>query len=257
MSQFTTGTRLRLAELGRQPLTLALLVLLPPVVIEMYGVAMASFPKLPGLSADPATTGRLTGALFAVAFLAGLVGLFQVISARSGDERAAVAGFSRQVMLATRLVTMLLVAVVGAGVAFTVFTTRVDVAAPAIAFGALVLAALVYGLLGVVVGTLLPRELEGSLVLVFVADLDNALSSGLFPIDASASLPAVGSVGVTDFVPLYHPHELFQAAVLDGTLADGHLLPTVAWIGGLLVVAVAAYSHSTGEGWTLFGGWPA
>lgn len=247
MSRLVTGTRLRLAELVRQPLTLSLLLVLPPVVIEMYGIAVESFPQLPTLGADPATIGRMTGALFAVAFLAGLVGLFQVISARSGDERAAIAGFPRWVMLLTRLVTMLVVALVGASVAFAVFTYQVAVTAPGLALGVLVLAALVYGLLGVIVGTLLPRELEGSIVLVFLADMDNALSSGLFPIEASASLPVVGEVGVTDFVPLFHPHELFTAAVLDGTLAMEHLVPTVGWLVALLVVAFVAHDRVTGE----------
>lgn len=247
MSRIVTGTRLRLSELIRQPLTLTLLLVLPPVVIEMYGVAVESFPQLPSLGADPATVGRMTGALFAVAFLAGLVGLFQVISARSGDERAAIAGFPRWMMLLTRLVTMVVVALTGAAVAFAVFGYRVDVAAPGLAFGVLVLAALVYGLLGVIVGTLLPRELEGSIVLVFLADMDNALSSGLFPIGTEVTLPVVGEVGVTDFVPLFHPHELFTAAVLDGDLAMDHLVPTLGWILGLLIIAFVAYDRVTGE----------
>jgi hypothetical protein len=34
----------------------------------------------------------MTGTLFAVAFFAGLIGLFQLISARSGDERLAPCG---------------------------------------------------------------------------------------------------------------------------------------------------------------------
>lgn len=255
MGRFATGTRLRVLELLRQPLTLGLLVLLPPVVIEMYGIALASFPQLPTLGGtDPATVGRMTGALFAVAFLAGVVGLFQVISARSGDERAAVAGFPRSTMLATRLVTMGVVALAGAVVAFAVLAFRVEVGAPVVALSVLALAGLVYGLLGVVVGTLVPRELEGSIVLVFFADLDNALSSGLFPIDYAVSLSVVGEVGATDLVPLSHPQELFAAAVLDGEFADGHLLPVFAWVAVLLAVAFAAYDRSTGESW-LSGGW--
>lgn len=254
MSRLVTGTRLRLTELARQPLTLATMVVLPPVVIEMYGIAVESFPQLPTLAGDPATVGRMTGALFAVAFLAGLVGLFQIISAREGDERAAIAGFPRWAMLTTRLVTMVIIALAGAVVAFITLSYHVAVATPSLAFGILVLAALVYGLLGVVVGTLLPRELEGSLVLVFLADMDNALSSGLFPIDAAVAVPLVGDVGATALLPLYHPHELFTGAVLDGELATGHLLPTVVWIAVLLGIAFVAYGRVTGGGWTNQGG---
>lgn len=249
MSRLASVTRLRVTELARQPLTLVMLLALPPVVIEMYGVAVKSFPQLSGLGADPATVGRMTGTLFAVAFLAGLIGLFQVISARRGDERAAIAGFPRWELLTTRLVTMLIIAIAGATVALATLSYNVNIEAPALAFGYLVLAALIYGLMGVIVGTLVPKELEGSIVLVFMADIDNALSSGLFPIDAPTTLPLVGTVGVTDFVPLYHPHKLFVGAVLDGDVASGHLLPALAWVLGLLVVAFVAYGHTAGNGW--------
>lgn len=248
MGRLATGTRLRLVELGRQPVTLAMLLVLPPVVVEVYGVAMESFPVAPSMAADPATVGRMTGTLFAVAFLAGLVGLFQIISAQDGDERLAVAGFPRPAMLAARLATMAVVAGLAAAVAYAVFGSRVAVEAPALAFAVLVLSGLLYGLLGVVVGSLVPRELEGSLVLVFLADVDNALSSGLFPVGWSVPLPAVGDVSVVELAPLYHAHELFTAAVLDGELAEGHVLPAVTWVGLLLVVAFGAYARSTGDG---------
>lgn len=245
MSKLGTATRLHLTDLARQPLTVVMLLLLPPVVIEMYGTAVESFPQLPSLAAEPATVGRITGTLFAVAFLAGLIGLFQVISARSGDERAMIAGYPRMQLLVSRIITMVIVALIGAIVAFVVFATQVDVASPGLAFPILVLAGLIYGLLGVIIGTLVPRELEGSLLLVFVADMDNALSSGLFPLDRGISVPGFGTVHITDALPLYHPHELFTAAVLDGDLATEHLGPVVAWLGGLLLVAFLAYTWAT------------
>jgi ABC-2 type transport system permease protein len=255
VGRLATGTRLRLVELVRQPVTLGMLLALPPVVVELYGVALASFPMDPSAAADPATIGRMTGTLFAVAFLAGLIGLFQVISAEAGDERLAVAGLPRSAMLGARLAAMVAVAVLAASVAFAVLSVRVDVAAPPLAFAVLVLAGLLYGLLGVVVGSLVPRELEGSLVLVFLADVDNALSSGLFPVEWSARLPVVGDVALVELAPLFHAHELFAAAVLDGELAGGHVAPTVAWVVVLVVVAFVGYVHSTGDG--SLGGWLA
>jgi hypothetical protein len=235
--RLVVGTNARLAEFARQRLTLTLLVVLPPLVIELYGVAIASFPALPGAGETPETVGRITGTLFAVAFLAGLIGLFQVLSARDGDERLTLCGYPRHTLLVTRLVTLLAVAGAGTTVAFAVLVWRVDVAAPGLAFVVLLLAGVLYGLIGIVVGTILPKELEGSLILVFLADLDNALSSGLFDVGPLATI-----------APLHHPHELLRAAVLDGTLGDGHLLPA---IGSLLVVcllAVGTYTDVTGVG---------
>lgn len=247
MSRLATGTRLRIVELIRQPLTLLMLLLLPLVVIEMYGIAVESFPQLPTVGADPATIGRITGTLFAVAFLAGLLGLFQVLSARKGDERVATAGFPRHILLGSRIFAMIIISAVGAAVAFAVFSYRVEVSAPELAFGVLVVAGLVYGLLGVLIGTLLPREMEGSIVLVFLADLDNALSSGLFPLTSTVSLPLVGDVHVGDMIPLYHPHALFEAAVLEGELAGEHLLPVIGWLVALLFTTFIVYHRSKGE----------
>lgn len=234
------GTWTRLKEAARRPTTLVLLLVLPPVIVEVYGSGFAAFPQLQGLPAEPEVVGRMTGALFAVAFLAGLVGLFQVISARRGDERLALCGYPRTRLLATRLATMGVVTLLAASVAFATFTWHVDVEAPGIAFATLLLAGALYGLLGVLVGTLLPRELEGSLVLVFAADLDNVLSSGF--VDAG---------GLATLAPLYHPHELLEAAVLEGALARGHLAPALAWVGLLLVAAFAAYDRVTGKGGVL------
>ena len=245
-----TGTRVRLAELLRQPVTLFALLVLPPVVIEVYGVAAGSFPQLSTSGTAPATLGRLTGAVFAVAFLAALVGLFQIVSARDGDRRLTIAGLAPTTLLATRLATTLLVGVGGAVVAILTVSLRVDVAVPVLAGGALVIAGTIYGLLGIVVGAVLPRELDGSLALVFLADFDTVVSSGLVPVAGSVSVPVFGAVSVTDVAPLAHPHELFTTAVLDGTLAEGHLLAALGWVGGLLVVALVAYTHSTGTGWS-------
>lgn len=224
------GTMTRLREFARRPATVLLLVVVPPLAIETYGTAMASFPRLPGLTGDPATVGRMTGTLFAVAFLSGLVGLFQVISARRGDARLALCGYPRLLLLGTRLGTLAVVGVLAAGIAMTTLAWRAEVADPVLAFVVLLATALLYGIIGVVVGSLLPRELEGSLVLVFMADLDNVLSSGLFDVGAIARA-----------APLYHPHQLFEAAVRDGTVATANVGPVLAWLGASLVVALGAY----------------
>lgn len=241
MSQFTSGTRAHLREFVRQPVTLALIVALPPVVIQVYGTAMEVFPPLPNLGAEPITAGHTAGTLFAVAFLAGLVGLFQVISAHSSDDRLAWCGFRRLTLLASRLVTTVVVAGAGALVSFSVFRSLVAVEAPAAAFGALVLAGLIYGLLGVLVGVVIPRELEGSLVLVFVADVDNALSSGLFETD----------VALAKLFPLYYPHVVFEEAALEGTLAVGAALTSLAYLAVLVALTFTVYAFASGDGGVL------
>jgi ABC-2 type transport system permease protein len=240
MSQFSTGVRTHTTSFVRKPLNLVLLVVLPPVVIVLYGEAMEAFSALPLLSSlgvDLGTVGRLTGALFATAFLTGIIGLFQVISARQGDERLVLCGFSRSTLLATRLVTVIGAAVLAAGVSLIVLWLTVSVSAPLVAFGALLLGGVCYGLLGMLVGALLARELEGSLVLVFLVDIDDALSSGMF-IESSATIPKL--------FPLYRPHELLETAVIDGTVATDSALGGGVYLAVLAVLVFSVYVRVIG-----------
>lgn len=239
-----SASRLRTAVLAstrafaRDPFHLVVLLVLPPVVVVGYAEAMAAFPQLPGLSAPAQAVGRISGATFAAAFLAGLVGLFQVISARRADARLGLAGFPRTHLLAGRFATVALVACVAATVSLASVWYDVAPERPAVALGGLALAGLTYGALGVLVGTLLPRELEGSLVLVFVADVDAAMATGLV-----GDLDGVGRV-----FPLSHVHGLVESAVLGGDLATGDVVGAVAYALVLGAAATVAYARLTRGG---------
>ena len=245
------GSRLRRLRAGvnshvrafvRTPLNVALLVVFPVVVIEGYGTAMAAFPQFPGLSVESmAEMGRVNGAIYAAAFLAGILGLFQSIGAVQADERLGVCGYDRAELFASRLASVVLGSALVAGVSTAVLQWRVEPAAPVAAFGALTLAALLYGLVGMLVGAVLPRALEGSLVLVFLVDFDDFLSSGLVDVDSP----------VLKLLPLHYPHDLFQAAVFDGTVAAGDALAGVAYLCAAFVAALAVYVRVTGEGGVL------
>jgi ABC-2 type transport system permease protein len=232
---FVVGLRTTLLESLRSPTALGLLVVLPPVVVVAYAEAMASFPALPFVETVPRTAGRLNGALFATAFLAGLLGLFQVVSAARADRRLVVAGYPRLTLFLARLASVLVVVAVAATLSLATLWLGVTPEAPLAAFGALLLAGLTYGLVGVLVGSVLPRELEGSLVLVTLADLDAVLSSGL-----------VEAEGLGSMTPLHAANPLFRAAVLDGTIPADELRAGVTTVVGLAVLAAVAYLRLVG-----------
>ena len=238
LRRWAAGLESAIREFVREPVNVALLVVLPPLVIVSYGSIMSSFPELPYMSGSPETLGAVAGTLFVAAFLPGVIGLFQVISARRADERLSLAGFPRTTLFATRLLTVVTASLLTAGVSLAVLATRTAIGAPPAAFGVLVLVGTIYGLLGMLVGAVLPRELEGSLVLIFVADVDEALASGIVRTDAA----------FTDLFPLHYPHELFGAAVDGNDLATGDALAAGAYVAVLGVAALAAYTTLTGEG---------
>ncbi len=234
------GVRAGTQSFVREPFNVVLLLVLPALSIQIYGVSLAQFPAVGIFDAAGTleTTGRITGAVFATGALAGVLGLFQMISARHADRRLALCGFPDVELVVSRLLTIAVVGSVIAGVATVTLVAILGepVSAAPLVFVGLGVAAAAYGLLGILVGTVLPRELEGSLVLVILADVDNVFASGLFGIDES----------ITQFAPLSHPHELVTAAVVDGQLATEHLLPAGGHLLVFAVLSIAAYTYAVG-----------
>lgn len=215
----------------REPTNVALLVVLPPVVLIAFELVLDPLAEAPGLDFEPGAA-ELGGALFATAFLAGLLGVFQVVGAADSDRRLVVCGYHPVEVLVARLLTILMAGTLVAAITFTTFWLRTDVTPerPLLAFGALLGAAVLYGLVGVAVGALLGRELEGSLVLVFLADVDAFGSIGAIPTETD----------VLAYFPLAAPHDVLEAAVYDGAVATGDVLQMVAYAVALGVIALGA-----------------
>lgn len=243
MSQFVTGVRAHATAFARNHVYLVLLVVMSPVMILFYGLAIARTfsavaPALGiGSGVDIKTVGLLSGALFATAFLSGIVGLFQVISARRGDERLMLCGFTRHTLIATRLVTVVGASVLTTSVSFAVLWTIVPIESPFVAFIGLLFGGVTYGLIGMLVGALLPRVLEGSLLVLAFVDLDDSMTNGLF-VPRTRTLPKL--------FPLYRPHGLLEAAVSDGTVAITHVIGAGVYLFIVAVLAVVVYVRVTG-----------
>lgn len=227
-------------EFVREPVNLALLVALPPIVVVSYGTMMAAFPPMPGMAASAETAGAINGAMYVAAFLPGVIGLFQVVSARRADDRLALVGFARPVLFVARFGAVLLASALTALVVTAVLATRVGIEAPVLAGLTLLGVGAIYGAVGMIVGAALPRELEGSLVLVFLADVDEALASGLFRTDSP----------VARAFPLHYPHDVFLAAVTDGTVPADDAVLAATYGVALLAVAFLVYASLTGRGGT-------
>lgn len=236
--QVAVGLRTTITEFLREPVNLALIVVLPPIVVASYGSMMGALPKLPAMTTSPETMGAINGAMYVAAFLPGVIGLFQVISARRADERLQLGGFRQSVLFLARCGTVLLASAVAAVFTMAVLLATVAVSAPLLAWAVLVLVGLTYGLVGMLVGSVLPRELEGSLLLVFVADLDEAMASGLFRTDAV----------VTKLLPLHFPHDVFTAAVDGGRLPAGDVLYAGTYAIVLFALVFVAHGVLTGTG---------
>ena len=182
------------------------------------------------------TTGRLFGALYATAVFGGIVGLFQRLSADETDRRLIIAGSSPGRLFLTCAVTVVGITMLVTAVSTTALVWTTTVANPALAFVVLIGSGILYAFVGLLVGSVVPSELEGSLVLVFLVDVDVILATGILPTDLF-----LGKV-----LPIYHPYQLLEAVVVDGgvTLSSSHVVPSFGYVLGVAVVAVAIY-HRT------------
>ncbi len=160
----------------------------------------------------PENEGRMIGALFSTAFLTGMMGVFQVINAREGDRRLNIAGADHFDLLAIRIFTILILGALVSVISYGVFLRTITPESHFLAFTPLISASMIYGFFGVLIGAVLPgaavsKELEGSLVMVFLVDIDIFMGSGLFETQE----------WIQEYFPLHHPHNMLREAVVHGT----------------------------------------
>lgn len=167
------------AEL-RVPLTLVLIVTLPPVFVLASASVLSTFARALGgeLGARAATT---LGAAWAAAFIAGVLGFFETRSSRDADRRLAQAGLGALSTALARLGTALLLCLVVTAAAITAL--RIKQPIPHlwhVTLGVLAFSA-IYIAVGTTVGALVRDELAGSLLVVLVFILDVFSGPGMSP----------------------------------------------------------------------------
>ena len=199
-------------DLLRRRVVLALLVLLPA----------AFYYSIPA-SEDFGIVAGAIGVCWAVA----AAGMFGILGWRRSDPRLALAGARSREGLLGRLLVLVMVAL-GLVMIFApqILTRSADLIADSATFAlGLTLMALVSVPLGLAVGALVPRELEGTLVLVGVVGVETSI-----PHDTS--LAAV--------LPLWGPLEVMQvgAGRIDGPVTGGVVHTAVS---ALLLLALAAW----------------
>ena len=218
------------ADYSRRPLNVVLLVVVPVVLVYVWGPSLADFSKLFGGSGDLAQIEAATAG-WAAAALAGLAGFFQVSGARATDRRLAAASGRTGSVVVGRLGASLCLALLAATGGLVALAARTGITSPFRAVSATVLIAVIYLALGVLVGTFVKTEMNGallvSLVWVFDVFLGPAMGSG----------PSL----MTRVLPLHFP-----TLVLTG-LVTGHAGPvgdvgwSLVWAVGLATLAVVRF----------------
>lgn len=227
-------------QIGRTPVLLGLLVVLPAYLVGVFTYVAPDSRVAFELEGGETVRVSLTEAFPAfttpmvAALLAGIAGLFLIQSTADADARLVVAGYRSAEVVLARLALL-------AGV--SALATLVAVGVMRVAFApdrlgwfavAVLLTALIYGTLGVLVGTLLDR-LPGVYLVLFGSMIDLFL----FQNPLATETPAVARIA-----PGHHPLRLAMDAGFSGRVALEPLAWSVAVLAVCGTLAVAAFYRS-------------
>jgi len=226
-------TRRWLVEYGRRPLNVVLLVAVPVIFVTLSAGALADFADILGGVSDLGEVEAATAG-WAAAVLSGVAGFFHVSTSRAADRRLAGAGAGARQVVASRLVSTLLLAVLASLGALLALRFRTDLAEqPRVIWGT-VLFAVIYAGIGVLVGAVVRSEMNGSLIVVFAWIFDVFFG------------PAMGGAGtLIQLFPLHFPTLAVTAVASGHGGAIGNLGMSMLWAVASLSAATIALIVTT------------
>ena len=186
-----------LVDYARNPVNVLVLVLVPTVFVLVASGALADAARLLG-GAGTATDLETVTAGWAAGFVSGIGMYFQIAGNRETDRRLVISGLARRDLIASRLATGLVLAVVATAAACAALVIRVG----AIDTGRVVVGtfmfALIYVAIGATVGATVSNAVNGTVLILFIWILDVFFGPTL-----SASTSVVTRVLPTHFVSLW------------------------------------------------------
>jgi hypothetical protein len=175
-----------LADYTRNPVNLLVLVLIPTVFVVVAAGSLADAAKLLGASGGgPAV--QIATAGWAAGFLAGIAMYFQTASARDADRRLVLSGLPTRRLVAARLTTGLILALLAGTAAVAALAMRTGVDDPGRVVAGTLMFAVIYLAIGGLVGALAPNPVNGTVVILFVWILDVFFGPAMGSLDRPAT----------------------------------------------------------------------
>ncbi len=244
--RFRTSLLMQLREYRARTLPLVMVALIPMGwwAANFFSVPADAEPVLPQeLESFAAGIGPLVwtdplegniwamfSLLVGVAWAMGVAALFSVIGSGSRDRRLVLAGFRpREIMLA-RFLILLSIAIPVSLIPVLVIAGLSTLPPPNIGLVwlGLFFTAAVGAAIGLIVGSLLPRPLEGTMLLIAIFSVEFSIAS---------------SVPLRHYLPLYGPQAVFLAGRLTyEPIILLHVLRSLAWAAGLSAIAIVLWT---------------
>jgi hypothetical protein len=158
-----------LADYVRNPVNILALALVPVAFVVVAAAPIADAAKLLG-GIGPAVQTATAG--WAAGFLAAVAMYFQTRAARAADRRLVLAGLSSVRLVAARMITGLVLAVLVSAAALAALAARTGIDNPVRAIGGTLMFAAIYLAIGAMVGALVRSPVNGTVLILFLWIMD-------------------------------------------------------------------------------------
>ena len=213
----------------REPVNLALLLLIPPLFIIAMSGAISTFSNVIGGNLGERAGTGLSG-LWAAAILTGVASFFLSLASTRVDGRLILAGLRPSAIAAAHGLVTVTIAVLTTTVSVAILLSTQEVARLEALVAAILLASLIYGSMGSLLSVYVRGDLEGSFVIILV-----------FMLDAFVGGPLAAGKGVfADLLPVHFPSEIAVAAMAGSPIESSWWLWSLVYLGAMAVPATVA-----------------
>ena len=191
-------------ELLRNKFTVFIMTALPVIIFSVIYYATTTILMTFKVNSSTITVSMkdvhtVTGSLTAISLLAGIAGFYLAIGSRSIDRRLISSGYSSQLIVFVKLFITVFFVIIGS-IFLIILELIFRPPNNLVPFSlALIFTGIMYGLIGILVASLIPREFEGSLIILTLSFLDtmfitNPMSPGTYNTAFSKLFPAYAPV---------------------------------------------------------------
>lgn len=244
LNLFSTATRYDLIEHARNRFAMLLIVFFIPTWVGLVHLTIpdrAAPFQLASTGERLAPAGneltQITGAINAVTLVTGFMMFAATFTGGRFDRRLAMAGYPRTHLVMAKAACLVLASAVLAAYATAAMCRVWTPKQPCLLVAALFCAALTYGAMGVVLGSLLRREVEGMFALVMTSVIDVALQNPV--VSSGAGHP------LTHVLPTYGAVQAATAAGFSTTRTPSYLALQLLWFAAAALLALLAFHHRT------------
>lgn len=241
---FKIATRYGLVEHARNRFAMLLVAVFLPVWVMMTGWAIAKKPvqfRLHGtgrvLTAGGEKITQITGALNGVTLIIGFMMFAATFSNGAFDRRLSMAGFPRGPLGLAKVACLVIASVVVCSYATAVICCFWSPRQPVMLGAALFCTAMTYGALGVALGTLLRREVEGMFAVVMISVVDLGLQNPLASGGANSDM--------VRWLPSYGAMQAATAAGFSSTVSAVDFAVQLAWFTTVGLIGLLAFHWRT------------